>query len=82
MTIRGFHDENVSNTRYVSGGVYCLNSSSIPVLRAAVEAGMSRMRNFQRHLLREGFILKAWPFAKIIDVDHPDDIQKAEWFLN
>ena len=81
MTIRGFHDENVSNARYVSGGVYCLKSSSIPVLRAAVEAGMSKMRNFQRHLLREGFILKAWPFAKIIDIDHPDDIRKAERFL-
>ena len=77
MTIRGFYDENVSNARYVSGGVYCLNSSSIPLLKVAVEAGMSKMRNFQRHLLREGFLLKAWPFAKIIDVDRPDDIRKG-----
>ena len=81
MTIRGFYDENVSEARYVSGGVYCLNSSSIPALKAAIDAGMSKMRNFQRLLLKNGFLLQAWPFTKIIDVDHPDDIRKAELFL-
>jgi len=81
MTIQGFHDENVSDARYVSGGVYCLNSSSIAVLKEAIEAGMSKMRNYQRQLLRNGFKLRAWPFSKIIDVDHPDDIRKAERFL-
>ncbi|MDR2775414.1 MAG: NTP transferase domain-containing protein [Tannerella sp.] len=82
MTIRGFHDGKCAASRYVSGGIYGLNGKSLPVLREAVEAGMSRLRNYQRQLLRSGLKLQAWPFSKIIDVDHRDDIRKAEVFLN
>lgn len=32
--------------------------------------GMSRMRNFQRQLVADGLRLKAYPFSKILDVDH------------
>ena len=42
---------------------------------------MSRMRNFQRQLVEEGLKLEAWPMPKIVDVDHKDDIRKAEAFL-
>jgi hypothetical protein len=31
--------------------------------------------------LQDGFKLKAWPFSKVLDVDHVSDIQKAEAFL-
>jgi len=79
--IQGFHDEKLPEVRYVSGGIYCLDNNSIPVLRAAIEAGMGRMRNYQRQLVKSGFKLQAWPFDRIIDVDHPDDIRKAELFL-
>ena len=44
--------------------------------------GMSRMRNFQRQLVADGLRLKAYPFSKILDVDHAGDIVKAEAFLN
>ena len=81
LLIQGFHDEIVSGAHYVSGGVYCLNNKSIPVLKAAIETGMSKMRNFQRYLLKNGFKLQARPFYKIIDVDHPNDIRKAERFI-
>jgi hypothetical protein len=40
------------------------------------------MRNFQRALLDDGLRLKAWPFGKVLDVDHATDIAKAEAFLN
>ncbi|MDR1724166.1 MAG: NTP transferase domain-containing protein [Tannerella sp.] len=80
MTIRGFHDDNSLANRYVSGGIYCLTAKSLPILRAAVDSGMSRMRNFQRQLVAKGLQLRAWPFSKIIDVDHSDDIAKAESF--
>ncbi len=43
--------------------------------------GVSRMRNYQRRLVEEGVQLKAYPFSKIIDVDHAEDIQKAENFI-
>ena len=44
--------------------------------------GQSRMRNFQRGLVDDGMRLKAWPMKKIMDVDHAEDIVKAEQFLN
>ena len=81
MTIRGFHDENYLNSKYISGGIYCLGSNSIPILKTAIEAGISRMRNYQRQLVENGLKLQAWPFGKIIDVDHQEDIRKAELFL-
>ena len=40
------------------------------------------MRNFQRQLVADGLKLKAWPFSKILDVDHAADIAKAEQFLS
>ncbi|MDR1382048.1 MAG: NTP transferase domain-containing protein [Tannerella sp.] len=82
MTVSGFRDEDYAGSRYVSGGIYCLDSRSIPVLKASVDAGMSRMRNCQQQLVRSGLKLKAWPFSKIIDVDRREDIRKAEIFLN
>jgi hypothetical protein len=39
------------------------------------------MRNFQRQLVYDGLKLQAYPFSKILDVDHAEDIQKAEDFL-
>ena len=39
------------------------------------------MRNFQRALVEDGLHLEAWPFSKILDVDHASDIEKAEQFL-
>ena len=67
--------------RYVSGGIYALTPRSLDTLRDCVAQGEQRMRNFQRALLRDGSRLKAWPFSKVLDVDHASDIQKAEAFL-
>jgi hypothetical protein len=39
------------------------------------------MRNFQRELINDGLRLQAYRFSKILDVDHVDDIKKAEDFL-
>ena len=66
---------------FVSGGIYCLKRTGIDVLEKAIAEGMSRMRNYQRRLVAEGLYLMAYPFAKIIDVDHAEDIGKAEGFL-
>jgi NDP-sugar pyrophosphorylase family protein len=81
LSILNFRDDDYAGSRYISGGIYCLNGKSIPVLKACVEAGTSRMRNFQRQLIRNGLKLRAWPFSKIIDLDHQEDILKAELFL-
>lgn len=80
MRITGFHDEQDGCT-LVSGGIYGLSSKSIATLRKCVERGESRMRNFQRALVKDGMKLQAYKFSKILDIDHKEDIRKAEDFL-
>jgi hypothetical protein len=43
--------------------------------------GVSRMRNYQRALVEAGLKLKAYPFNKIVDVDHAGDIATAKAFI-
>lgn len=91
--ITGFHDSLEdfeksglaercgSRCDVISGGIYCLDSKAFATLDRCIEAGMSRMRNFQRQLIADGLSIKAFKFSKILDVDHVDDIRKAEVFL-
>ena len=81
LNITGFHDAAIPGCRYISGGIYCLTPAAIRTLHACMDKGMSRMRNFQRQLVADGLKLKAYPFKKILDVDHAGDIVKAEAFL-
>ena len=67
--------------RYISGGIYGLTPRSLVTLRHCIERGESRMRNFQRALIADGLHLQAFPFSKILDIDHASDILKAEQFL-
>ena len=78
--ISGFYDEQ-HGCRYISGGIYGLIPSAIDVLRSCINRGESRMRNFQRALVADGQKLKAYPFSKVLDIDHVSDIAKAEAFL-
>ncbi len=93
MRITGFHDslndfnESEANKtgksvcKFISGGIYCLDDKAFRTLDECIDKGMSRMRNFQRQLVFDGLCLKAYPFSKILDVDHASDIAKAEDFL-
>ena len=81
MLIKDFLDTTSGNLKYVSGGIYCLTPKALPVLDYCLKQDISRMRNYQRQLIKEGLQLKAFPFSKIIDVDHAGDIEKAEKFL-
>lgn len=81
LNIAGFHDVATPECHYISGGIYCLTPAAIKTLQGCMERGMSRMRNFQRQLVADGLKLKAYPFKKILDVDHAGDIIKAENFL-
>lgn len=81
MHITAFRDKPFEGVRYISGGIYGLNHKALSVLSDCMERGVSRMRNYQRALVEAGLDLKAWPFGKIIDVDHAGDITTAEEFL-
>lgn len=80
LRITAFLD-SCDHPQYISGGIYGLTPQAIPVLQRCIERGESRMRNFQRALVADGLRLKAYPFSKILDIDHASDIQKAEAFL-
>ena len=80
--VTGFHDSQEPGDHLISGGIYCLGDRALDVLDHCMEQGMSRMRNFQRQLVAEGLRLEAYPIDKILDVDHRDDIAKAESFLH
>lgn len=82
LDITGFYDTAMPDTKYISGGIYCLTPKAIDTLEYCMRHGMSRMRNFQRQLVADGLRLEAYPFSKILDVDHASDIVKAEEFLN
>ena len=81
MMITSFLDDSNGIERYVSGGIYGLSSNALLVLNQCLKNGMSRMRNYQRALINAGLKLRAYPFEKIVDVDHVEDIEKAELFL-
>ena len=80
LCIMGFLD-TCEAPKYISGGIYGLTPRSITTLQRCIERGESRMRNFQRALVNDGLRLKAYPFSKVLDIDHASDITKAELFL-
>ena len=82
LRITAFGDSAVDGSRYISGGIYGLTPKALGTLQKCMEQGIARMRNFQRMLIGDGLVLKAHPFTKIIDIDHAEDIGKAEKFLN
>lgn len=82
MRITAFADKPFPGVKYISGGIYGLRPQALDVLRHCMDTGVSRMRNYQRALVEAGENLKAYPFPKIIDVDHAGDIATAEAFLS
>ncbi len=81
MQITAFRDAAWPGAQYISGGIYGLTSPALGILEQCMDAGVSRMRNYQRALVENGLRLRAYPFGKIIDVDHAGDIAVAEGFI-
>ena len=82
MNVTGFYDSNDHDCRFISGGIYGLNSKAVDTLNDCVQRGESRMRNFQRALVADERKVKAYAFSKVMDVDHAVDIDKANEFLD
>ena len=81
MEITAFCDKPTPETHYISGGIYGLSPKALDILDICMNDGIHRMRNFQRRLVKSGMKLKAFPLGKIIDIDHAEDIIKAEEFI-
>ena len=81
LNITAFKDEAWDGVKFISGGIYGLTPPALRVLEECMTNGVSRMRNYQRALVDTGLKLKAFPFEKIVDVDHAGDIATAEAFV-
>lgn len=81
LIVNGFFDKNDADYKYISGGIYGLTPRTISTLNRCISSGKSKMRNFQRALLSDGVTVHAYPFSKVLDIDHAQDIIKAEDFL-
>lgn len=81
LNITAFKDAAWHGVKFISGGIYGLTPPALRVLENCMENGVSRMRNYQRALVDAGLRLKAFPFEKIVDVDHAGDIETAEAFV-
>ncbi|MDE7141445.1 MAG: NDP-sugar synthase, partial [Muribaculaceae bacterium] len=81
LRVTGFLDSFQPGIKYISGGIYGLTAPALAVLEECMAAGVSRMRNYQRALVEHGLDLRAFPFSKIVDVDHAADIATAEAFI-
>ncbi len=78
--ILGFYDDKKNHT-YATGGIYFFSTKIFNEMDFAIKNNFSRLRNFLKHLISKDYNLYAYPFTKIIDVDHIKDIQEAEKFI-
>jgi NDP-sugar pyrophosphorylase family protein len=82
LMVKAYIDEKNDTSELVSGGIYCLRRHVFKIVDEAITNGVSRMRNLQRLLIEKGCAVKAYPFSKIIDIDHVEDIAKAQQWLD
>lgn len=81
--ITAFLDERTSEKiNSVSAGIYCLREKALQVVDTAINNNVSRMRNYQRMLVSEKLNVCSFSFGKVIDIDHVEDIKKAEQLLD
>ncbi|MCB9017807.1 MAG: NTP transferase domain-containing protein [Paludibacteraceae bacterium] len=80
--ILSFEDNYENDIRFISGGIYGLTPEVFPTIQRCVESGIHRMRNFQREIIKSQIHLDAYPFSKIVDIDHACDIITAQKFIS
>jgi NDP-sugar pyrophosphorylase family protein len=80
-TILKFSDSK-EGYNWATGGIYYFSPRIFEEMPFALETAVTRLRNFLRLLIDNDYKLKAFPFSKIIDVDHISDIKIAEEFLS
>ena len=78
MRINGYYDNAQVDSHFISAGIYGLTASSLDILESCIEKGECRMRNFQRALVAASLRIEAYPLTKVFDIDHIEDIRKAD----
>lgn len=81
LRVKDYHNSYQPGLKYISAGVYCMDQKALELLPKADSEGIVRMRGFQRYLVQNNLDVEAYPFSKVIDIDHKEDILKAEEML-
>jgi len=66
---------------FVTAGFYYFTPCIFAEIAPARRKKLSALRQFLGHLLDEGYPMHGVPVPKTIDVDYPEDIEKAEAYL-
>lgn len=69
------------SSRYVTAGFYYFKPDIFGMMDSARSRGLNALRQFLVFLLERDYLLYGIPVGKTIDVDHPQDVEKAEFFL-
>ncbi len=72
---------NGFDSTYITSGFYWVTPRVVKEKAAALKNEFSALRQFLGHLLRFGYRFYGAPVDAVIDVDRPQDIEKAEGFL-
>ncbi len=73
--------DSAKGSRYVTAGFYYFEPTIFSLIDTARRLNLKALRQFLGLLISRGYDLHGLPVAKTIDVDYPEDIQKAESFL-
>jgi NDP-sugar pyrophosphorylase family protein len=73
---------DITTSERVTGGIYFFKKNIFPVAEDIIKSGGQRLRLLLKKLADEKYSFQSFAFSKIIDVDHVDDIAKAEAFLS
>jgi NDP-sugar pyrophosphorylase family protein len=68
-------------SQFVTAGFYYFTPDIFAEIAQARRKKLSALRQFLGHLIDEGYPIYGVPVAKTIDVDHPEDMEKAEAYL-
>jgi NDP-sugar pyrophosphorylase family protein len=71
----------LSETPFVTAGLYGMSPAIWPILEEAVQSGLERLRNFLALLLERGMVVGGHRISQAVDVDRPSDLEVAERFL-
>ncbi len=73
---------DAAKDRYVTAGFYYLTPEIFQRIEAARQGSLRALREFLTLLVDTDYPLYGFPVAKTFDVDHPDDVEKAERALS
>ena len=73
--------DEAKGSSYATAGFYYFNPRIFSMMTTAREKNLNSLRQFLGLLVEEGYMFYGIPVSKTVDVDYPEDIEKAEAYL-